>query len=542
MGFWSRMNADYASRRAQQAPQEAMVGYARKPPEEVPPGGFSFGTSWFGGPYYTDKYGARRAPSPFKLVENYQALVYAMVARKRDAVAKVPLRLYADGSRVQGRPRRSCDPIPVSRAVGQRHARAGRISAAAVDQVYEIRDHPILDALDKPDPDGYFDRTKLIGLLCAYQDVVGQAFLVPEGNGWDWKAGTVGSGPPELLWVIYPQYVIPVRYGSTPLINYWQYFRDYIPKESALWFRQSVSLRDAYGSAFSPTYAGDMYQDQEGKFIANYDQVLGLGVRPDMIATAKDPMMPPGEMERKRFEQDAKRRHSGGNVGGILVNNGAWDFTPMTYSPADLAGKDIAEYDRNCLAAIFGIPPTYFTTDTNLANLEAADESFARFGVAPMCKAIEGPFTHLVQTWDKRLYFEFDPVIAEDELQRAQIDKIYVDMGAVTINQLNEEKKYPKVPWGEEPLFNKNMQTWSQMQESFEQSMEQGKAAMEQGAAGIDHDGQRVEIEKMKAKNQGKPQSQGGNDKPPKRSLDELDAVCGQVLPLIRQALESMAG
>jgi hypothetical protein len=478
MGFLARLNSDYARR---YSGQSVTTAQARKPPQETPPGGFSFGTSWYGGPYYTDAFGNRRAPSPFKLVEKYQTLVYAMVSRKRDAVTRVPLRLYADGSRVQGgKPRSACDPIKVSRHIGERLARAGLISSAAVDQVYEVRNHPILDVLDKPDPYGYFTRDKLLGLLCAYQDVIGSAFLVPEGNGWDWtKTTSRKKGPPEFLWVVYPQYVIPVRYGSTPLVNYWQYFRDYIPFEAALWFRQSISLRDAYGAAFSPTYAGDMYADQEGKFIAVYDQVLGIGARPNLIASAKDATMPPGEIERKRLEQDLNRRFAGSQAGGLHVNSGAWEFTPISYPPADMGGKDLAEYDRNCLAAIFGLPPTYFTTDTNLANLEAADEFFARFGVDPMCKSIAGTLTSLVQLWDPRLKFMYDPVIAEDELQRAQTDKIYVDMGAITINQLNEEKKYPEVPWGDEPWFSQTLKQPSMLVEAHRQSLEQGAAAME---------------------------------------------------------------
>ena len=53
-----------------------------------PPGGFSFGTSWLGGPQHTDPFGARRAPSPWQLIEKYVGLIYACVARARDAVAR----------------------------------------------------------------------------------------------------------------------------------------------------------------------------------------------------------------------------------------------------------------------------------------------------------------------------------------------------------------------------------------------------------------------------------------------------------------------
>jgi hypothetical protein len=481
VGFLDRLNADYAKRYTVPAVRPSANG--RRPAGPVPPGGFSFGTTWFGGPMATDVYGAKRAPSPSKLIEKYQALIYALVARKRDAVTRVPLRLYADGSRAQGgKPRSACDPIRVSRHVAGRLVRAGLVSSAAVDQIYEVRNHPILDALDRPDPYGCFTRDKLIGLMCSYQDVLGSGYLVPEGNGWDWRKTTGRTkGPPEHLWVIYPQYVFPNRPPGSPIPQSWQYFRDTLPWDSTIWFRQSISLRDAYGAAYSPAYAGDIYADQEGRFLASYDQVLGIGARPNLVVSAKDPMMAPGEDEAKRMEQTLNRKFSGPGAGGIHVDRGAWDFTPVSYPPADMAARDLAEYDRNCLAAIFGIPPTYFTTDTNLANLQAADEQMAKFAVEPMCKSIAGTLTALARTWDPRLKFLHDPVIAEDELQKAQVDKIYVDMGAVTINQLNEEKKFPAVDWGKEPLFNKNLQTWSMMQQAHEQGMQQGQQQMEIG-------------------------------------------------------------
>lgn len=452
-----------------------------------PPGGFSYGTSIIGGPLYSDPFGAKRAPTPWQLIENFGGISYAMVSRIADAVAKVPLRLYGDNSRkILGRLRSACDPIVVSRSTATQHARRGFISGGAVDEVFEVRNHPFLDTLDKPDPWGYFSRKKLLWLMAAYQTVVGAGFLVPEGKLWgDWK-NPLRKGPPEHLWVIYPQFAIPFRESQSPTIKAWQYFRDYIPFEAAIWFRHSISLRDAYGSTYSPLYAAEMYRSQEAEFISIYNQIYALGPRPNVVASAKDPNMPPGEAERKRLEQDFVRRHAAGNAGGIWVNTGAWEFTPISYSPADMGGKELAEYDRNNMACILGLPPTYFTTDTNLANLEAADAYFARFAVEPMCASIAETLTSIVQAWDKRLYFAFDPVLAEDELKQAQIEDIRLRNGSATINLINQEKKYPNFDWGDEPLIDKGMQPLSVTLQQAQQGLAQQQAAMEQSQAKLD--------------------------------------------------------
>ncbi len=494
--------------------------------DTIPPGGFSFGTSLLGGPQYTDAFQSRRAPSPWMLVEKYKTLIYAMVARNRNAVTRLPLRLFADGSRVQGKPNRNCDPIKVSRAVGARLARAGQVSSAAVDQVYEIRDHPLLDVLDSPDPSGTFTRDKLIGIICAYQDVVGSCFLVPEGNGWR-EPNARTKGPPLFLWVLYSQYVLPIRMAGSPLVEHFRYFRDRIEFEDVLWFRQNHSLRDPYGSAYSPTYAGDIYADQEDRQIALFDQILG-SPGPSLIASAKDPILAPNDPERKRFEQDMQRRQAGGNARNLLVTTGAWDFTPVSYTPADLAAKEVSEYDLYRLASIFDQPPTYYTVDTNNANLQAADRQHARQGVEPRCKSIAGTLTYLARTWDRRLSFAFDPALTEDDEANAKIIDMQLKNGQITINQANEEGRWPAVPWGDEPWIPGTLVQPSMAQEKHEQGIVQAQAAIDQGddKTELGHKGLDLQEKKIAA-DKAKPPAKGGErsvvDLTIERALERLE-------------------
>jgi hypothetical protein len=45
----------------------------------------------------------------------------------------------------------------------------------------------------------------------------------------------------------------------------------------------------------------------------------------------------------------------------------SWDFTPPEYGPDDPKGKEMAEYDRANLAAIFGIPAEAFAAETSIS-------------------------------------------------------------------------------------------------------------------------------------------------------------------------------
>jgi hypothetical protein len=67
-----------------------------------------------------------------------------------------------------------------------------------------------------------------------------------------------------------------------------------------------------------------------------------------------------------------------------------WDFTPIQYDPADLAGApEIGEYDRAKLASIFQIPASYYRRENNLfgimhrmdANERMLDALLARGGI-----------------------------------------------------------------------------------------------------------------------------------------------------------------
>ncbi len=404
-----------------------------------------------------------------------------MVARNRNAVARIPMRLLADGSRLKkGRPDDAAEPIKLGRTIGRAIAAQGKISQGAVDQVYEIRNHPLLDVLDNPDPYGTFTREKLIGLMVSYMDVVGSAYLVPEGNGWDWQDPNAQPfGPPENLWVIYPQYTIPVRLAASPIVSWFQYFGSRIPYESVIWFRHNHSLRDAYGSAFSATYAGESYRQQEQELVAILSQVLGIGPRPNLIATSKDPLMQVSRDQRQAFTQDLTRTQGGGNAGGILVNDGSWDFTPVDYPKADLAAKEVSEHDMYVLACIFDQPPTYYTVDSNLANLQAADKQHWTQGVEPRCKTIAGQFTRLARMYNPAMMFVHDHGLPEDEVAKQTVVDMRLKTGQTTINEENEELKYPPKAWGDEPWLPGTLVQPSMAIEKHELGLEQGKKAME---------------------------------------------------------------
>jgi hypothetical protein len=504
-----------------------------------PPGKFSYGTAYLqGGPRFSDAFNSKPSPGLPQLIENYGALVYALVERNRNAVAKTPLRLLADGSKAQGGPpARHCEPIPCSRATGVRLAEAGKIGKNAIDQVYEIREHPLLKLLDDPDPYGTFTKEKLIGLLVSMMDVVGGCYLVPEGNGWDWEWDRDNpqgrrKGPPEHLWLLYPQWVIPTRLGRSPVVDTFVYFSDRLPYESVMWFRHNFSLKDVYGSTYSPANAAESYRDQEQRMVAILSQVLGIGPRPDVIASAKDSQAPPGLKEKEALEIDLKRKQAGGYAGGVLVTTGAFDFNTVDYPKADIAARDIGQHDRDNMAAIFGQPATYYGQESNLANLQAADKQHWDNAVETRCKTVAGTFTRLAKMCDQRMIFQFDHGLAEDEEVRQRVIDMQLKSGQATINEVNQDSKYAKKPWGDAPWLPGTMKQPDMLMEAHDQQLEQGQAAID----GQDLEGNLAADAHEHGKVMDKKKLQAGA-KPAERSLEELER---SILLRIEQELNQL--
>lgn len=429
--------------------QAAASAFTERKASSGPPGGTSLGTSWFGGPYTTDSWGAHRAPSPIELVEHFKSLAYCCAVRNADAVSAVPLRLYADAT-TGGDLNDFNDPRGISKRQFRAMKEDGRIpeGSSTVNNIRELRQHRFLNTLNNPEPNGDFDLASLLKLMCLYGDIIGPAYFYPEYD----EAGVI-----QWLWPLFSQYVLPVRNAGSPVVSTYQYFGSILDRRDLIKFGQGTSIKDPYGTFFPPLYAAIEYCRLEDRFVSVQEQLLSMGPRPNLLATPKDPNMPPGADEKDRFERDLNRKHARGSQGGVLVTTGAWDIRPLTYSPTDLSGLTITHFNWQAACGAFGVPYEFFTTDTNLANQQAAKEKHADHGIRPRCKSIAGRLTKIVQKWDYRLFFAFDDPVRPDEETQARIIDMAVKNGVMTINQANEESGRPPVPWGEQPWLSKQL-------------------------------------------------------------------------------------
>jgi hypothetical protein len=451
------------------------------------------GVAWSGGPLYADAFGAKRGPSPWQLVESYSQIAFACTEFNALGVSALPLRLYSASGRGKPKPRSYSEPrtvrrVEVQRLMGLPYV-AKTFSSKDVEDVHEITSHPFLETLDHPavDPDpesgqDYFDRPTLIATLCRYLDIVGLAYLKPESESGVGFADLVAAKiPPPLLWPLQAQYVWPVRQPDSALIWRYKYFlEDYLPRD-IIQIRLRPSLRDPYGAGYAAAQAAWQYSGLEAKGISMWDQLLGRGARPNMIVSPADPNYPFGEDEARRYQAELNTFHGGGRGGGLHVARFPVSATPIHYPGFDTGEMEINVYNMERMANCWGVPVSFLSSETNLANFQAGRTFHAQFGIEPRAQCLASAFTRIVRRFDPRLFMAFDGAIGEDKEANARIIDMKVKAGIITGNEANSDEPWTPKPWLEEPWIPGTLVQPSMAQERHDQGLEAAKVKTDDG-------------------------------------------------------------
>jgi HK97 family phage portal protein len=420
--------------------------------KSAPPGGFSMG--YGGGPWFSDGARFRRAPTPNDLIEQFKSLVYSCCWINANAVGRVPLRLYAVTKHAQQKVKWWNYPKQIKRATKARIKSLPYLAkaVAGADEIEEITSHPLLDAVQWVSED--MDTNQLIQYTCICLDLFGQGY---------WWPFLGKNRLPVEIWPLPTQYVWPVIEAGAMAPSRYQFGGVQYEKGELLKFKR-IAPRNPYGVGMGPGQASIEYTRLEDVFVSLQDAMLSNGPRPSILVSHKDPKGSFGEAERKRLENDMERRGRGGRAGGVFVVDGAAAISTLSYQPTDIGGLQVADYNMERTCNDFDVPPTFFSKDTNLANLQTATEHHARNAVEPRCKSIASTLTRYVHSLPgdrgmDRLVLAFDPAVAADRKAEADNNKTYIDMGVFTINEVRLELGYEPVEGGDEPLVSGTLKT-----------------------------------------------------------------------------------
>jgi len=330
------------------------------------------------------QHGAQRAPfSQVAGIRSFRSWVYAAASINANAVASLPLRLYAKkdatpvGTRAIPRHRKA---YLMGDARGEQRPAASvmRKAVAYGDDFEEVTgSHPITDLLARANP--FLNGFDLSVLRVLYGELTGNAYLHPIID--------EGTGLPAELWPLAPHYVEVIPCDDEFIKGYVygvdsQHKQIFDPDE-VIHFRRPNPGNYFYGlgkveAAYGVIQANEAIHEMDLATFAN-------SARPDYAVVVKG--SPTGD-QLDRFQQQVENRLRGTRKeGSFIAMTGDVQFTPLNFPPKDLAGREEIVEE---IAAVFGVPVSMLkANDPNLASAQTGFAQWREGTILPLCRMDE---------------------------------------------------------------------------------------------------------------------------------------------------------
>jgi HK97 family phage portal protein len=425
------------------------------------------GRQWTG-TTFTDTWRRNREPTPNELLGELKGTAWTCASLNAAVCAAYPPRLYVATYPDQPPARcltRALDPeveqrvrsLPYVRAMVSRPS-LGKTAKGVPEgresmppsvwkstRLEEVLEHPLLTLLARVNPvHNAFDLWELTTL---YQEVHGSAYWYLAFDGF--------FGVPREIWILPGQNVTPRRKPDSPrLVDYYEYrtgakeqrFRP----EEIIHFRYP-DPRDPYTAGLSPLRACYEQVALTSDYTAYKSAKFANHAVPNAIISPETVI---GEEERDRLEAQWNTTLRRGGTGRVVIAETGLKVQLLNQSLGDLAALADLKATKEDIANAFHVPLSFLTTETNLANLQAAEHQHMAKAIDPRLKRRDEKLNEqLVPLFDPtgRLFLASEdpiPVNREMSVKEREIDLKY---GIVTINEVRGERGLPPVAWGNRP-------------------------------------------------------------------------------------------
>jgi HK97 family phage portal protein len=401
------------------------------------------GGQWTG-TTYVDAYKRQREPTANELLAGLKNTAFACISINASVCANFPPRLYV--ATHDSQPEARCLKKSLDRKTEHRLRTLPhlppRVTKAA--RLEEVLVHPLLTLLRQVNVvHNAFDLWELTTL---YQEVHGSAY---------WLMNFDALGVPAEIWILPSQNVTPRHEpDSRNLVDYYEYVTGHHQQrfrpEQIIHFRYP-DPRNPYTAGLSPLRACWEQTDMLSDYAAFKKARFENRAVPDAIVTPDEKV---GEEEMDRFEAQWNQKLRRGGAGKVIIAESGLKVQLLTQSMGDLAALAEMGKTKEDVCNAFHVPIAFFTTQTNLANLQASERLHMSKAIGPrLTRRDEKLNEQLVPLFDPsgRLFLASEdpvPVDAEQSVAQEQLDLKY---GIVTINELRGERGLPPVEWGDKP-------------------------------------------------------------------------------------------
>jgi HK97 family phage portal protein len=401
------------------------------------------GGQW-SGTSFVDAFRRNRNPTPNELMAELKNTAWSCASINASVCASFPPRLYVVTRPGDARPK--CLTKSLRPATEQRLRSAPHLlhHTKSAHHLEEVTDHPLLTLLRQVNPiHNSFDLWELTTL---YQEVHGSAY-------WYLDLGLLGV--PQQIWVLPSQNVTPRREPDSPRVVDTYVYRTGTREQSfspdrIIHFRYP-DPRDPYTSGVSPLRACFEQVSLSSDFAAFKKAKFENHAIPDALVSPDTVL---GEEERDRLEAQWNARFRRGGSGRVVVAESGLKVQLLAHSMGDLAALADMKATKEDICAAFHVPLAFLTSETNLANLQAAEHQHMAKAITPRLQRRDEKINEqLIPLYDPsgRLFVASeDPVPVNRELT-AKEQELNLKYGVVTINEIRGEQGLEPVPWGDVP-------------------------------------------------------------------------------------------
>jgi HK97 family phage portal protein len=402
------------------------------------------GPQW-SGTSFVDAYRRNRNPTPNELLAELKGAAWTCASINASVCAGFPPRLYVTTQRDQPEaccPTKRLEPRTETRLRRAEHLPSHVRKALKIE---EVLDHPLLTLLRQVNPvHNAFDLWELTQL---YLEVHGRAFwyLIPDPV----------LGVPKEIWVLPAQNVTPIRQpDSRNLIDWYEYrtgSREQRFRPDEVIFFRYPDPRDPYLGGLSPLRACYEQVALLSDFSAFKKAKFENQAIPDALVTPEAVI---GEEERDRLQAQWNSYFRRGGTGRVLVAENAMKLQILSHSMGDLAALADMKITKEDVANAFHIPLSFLTSETNLANLQAAEHQHMAKAISPRLRRRDQKLNEqLLPRYDPsgRLFVASeDPVPVNFENNMKELE-LKLKFGILTINEVRQAEGLDPVAWGDVP-------------------------------------------------------------------------------------------
>jgi HK97 family phage portal protein len=260
---------------------------------------------------------------------------------------------------------------------------------------------------------------------------------------------------PDEIWVLPAQNVTPKRRAdSGNVVDFYEYRSgarsEDFPAEAVIFFK-NPDPRDPYLGGLSPLRAAFEQIALTSSYAAVKGAVYDNQAIPSAVICPDDLI---GEEERDRLEGQWNAKFRRGGAGKVVVAESGMRVQVLQHSMGDLAALADMAATKEDICNAFHTPIAFFTKETNLANLQAAQAQHLAQCIHPrLTRRDEKLNEQLVPRFDPsgRLFLASeDPTPVDQDLTIKQQEND-LKYGVVSINEVRSERGLPPVPWGNVP-------------------------------------------------------------------------------------------